>query len=69
LALRLCTRRSFLVIDELGKGTGGDDGAGLMCGVLEYLNGLGEESPKVIAATHFHGKSRRLKMTKKKVTD
>jgi DNA mismatch repair protein MSH5 len=57
LALSLCTRRSFLVIDEFGKGTEGDDGAGLMCGVLEYLNGLGEESPKIIAATHFHGKS------------
>jgi DNA mismatch repair protein MSH5 len=57
LALSLCTRRSFLIVDEFGKGTEGDDGAGLMCGVLEYLNGLGEETPKVIAATHFHGKS------------
>lgn len=57
LALSLCTRRSLLVIDEFGKGTEGNDGAGLLCGVLEYLNGLGKESPKVVAATHFHGKS------------
>lgn len=56
LALSLATRRSLLVIDEFGKGTESDDGSGLMCGVLEYLSGLGEESPKILAATHFHGK-------------
>lgn len=57
LALSLATRRSLLVIDEFGKGTESNDGAGLMCGVLEYLKGLGDESPKVLAATHFHGKA------------
>lgn len=31
------------------------DGAGLACGVFEYLLSLGSERPKVIAATHFHG--------------
>ena len=30
------------------------DGAGLFCGVLEYFLGLGNDTPKVIAATHFH---------------
>lgn len=30
------------------------DGAGLACGVFEYLLGLGDERPKVLAATHFH---------------
>lgn len=30
------------------------DGAGLACGVFEYLLGLGEDRPKVLAATHFH---------------
>lgn len=56
LALSLATRRSLLVIDEFGKGTESDDGAGLMCGVLAYLNELGEDSPKVLAATHFYGR-------------
>jgi DNA mismatch repair ATPase MutS len=36
--------------------TNGADGAGLACGVFEYLLSLGDESPKVIAATHFHGR-------------
>lgn len=30
------------------------DGAGLACGIFEYLLGLGDERPKVLAATHFH---------------
>jgi len=56
LALSSATRRSLLVIDEFGKGTESVDGAGLMSGVLEYLNHLGDQRPKVLAATHFHGK-------------
>lgn len=32
------------------------DGAGLACGVFEYLISLGDMCPKVVAATHFHGK-------------
>ncbi|KAF2842516.1 hypothetical protein M501DRAFT_949091 [Patellaria atrata CBS 101060] len=54
LALSLSTRRSLLIIDEFGKGTDSNDGAGLACGVFEYLLGLGEERPKVLGATHFH---------------
>lgn len=30
------------------------DGAGLACGIFEYLLNLGDERPKVLAATHFH---------------
>jgi DNA mismatch repair protein MSH5 len=55
LALSLATRRSLLIIDEFGKGTESSDGAGLACGVMEYLLSLGSEQPKVIGATHFHG--------------
>jgi DNA mismatch repair protein MSH5 len=55
LALNLATRRSLLIIDEFGKGTDSSDGAGLACAVLEHLLSLDAESPKVIAATHFHG--------------
>ncbi|KAF2804902.1 uncharacterized protein BDZ99DRAFT_425101 [Mytilinidion resinicola] len=54
LALSLATRRSLLIIDEFGKGTESSDGAGIACGVLEYLLNLGKESPKVLGATHFH---------------
>lgn len=30
------------------------DGAGLACGIFEHLLNLGDNRPKVIAATHFH---------------
>lgn len=30
------------------------DGAGLACGVFEHFLGLGDERPRVLAATHFH---------------
>lgn len=69
-AMRLATRRSLLVIDEFGKGTDASgmsrtesrkkiplifiDGAGLMCGILKHFLELGDERPKVLAATHFH---------------
>jgi DNA mismatch repair protein MSH5 len=56
LALNLATPRSLLIIDEFGKGTDACDGAGLACAVMEYLLSLGNERPKVIGATHFHGK-------------
>ena len=32
------------------------DGAGLAAGVFHHLLDRGAESPKVLAATHFHGK-------------
>lgn len=54
LALTLATNRTLLVIDEFGKGTNASDGAGLCCGVLDYLLSLGANRPKVLAATHFH---------------
>lgn len=54
MALNLATRRSLVIIDEFGKGTDSNDGAGLAAGVFQYLLSLGNESPKVVAATHFH---------------
>ena len=54
LAMGLATRRSLLVIDEFGKGTESNDGAGLACGVLQHLLNFGTDSPKVLAATHYH---------------
>lgn len=57
ISLRLATRRSLLIIDEFGKGTDSSDGAGLACGVFEHLLNRGQERPKVLAATHYHGDS------------
>ena len=54
MALNLATSRSLLVIDEFGKGTNACDGAGLACGVFEYLLGLSRNRPKVLGATHYH---------------
>lgn len=54
LSMTLATRRSLVIIDEFGKGTNSLDGAGLAAGVFEHFLGLGDQAPKVIAATHFH---------------
>ncbi|TFK28044.1 hypothetical protein FA15DRAFT_107923 [Coprinopsis marcescibilis] len=54
LALRNCTARSLLLLDEFGKGTLSTDGAGLFCGTLVHLLERGEKCPKVLVASHFH---------------
>ncbi|GAA5961736.1 hypothetical protein JCM3765_000494 [Sporobolomyces pararoseus] len=51
--LRNCTSRSLLIIDEFGKGTDSNDGAGLFCGVIETLLQLGRNTPRTAVATHF----------------
>ncbi|KAI4142751.1 MAG: hypothetical protein LQ340_007240, partial [Diploschistes diacapsis] len=53
-SLSSLTRRSLVVIDEFGKGTNAADGAGLLCGIILHLLDLADETPKVLAATHFH---------------
>lgn len=54
LIMTRATERTLVVIDEFGKGTTASDGAGLCCGVFQYLLDLGVHRPKVLAATHFH---------------
>ncbi|KAI6147241.1 muts domain V-domain-containing protein [Pisolithus tinctorius] len=54
LALRNCTSRSLILLDEFGKGTISTDGAGLFCGVVKHLLNRGTDCPMVLAATHFH---------------
>lgn len=54
VAVNLATRRSLLIIDEIGKGTESYDGAGLAAGLFEHLLNRGSECPKVIGATHFY---------------
>ena len=52
--LRRSTRRSLLLIDEVGRGTGTLDGLAIAQAICEFLLGLEEEAPLVLFATHFH---------------
>lgn len=52
--LRRSTRRSLLLIDEVGRGTGTLDGLSIAQAICEYLLGAEEQSPMVLFATHFH---------------
>ena len=52
--LRRSTRRSLLLIDEVGRGTGTVDGLSIAQAICEYLLGLEGQSPMVLFATHFH---------------
>ena len=52
--LRRCTRRSLLLIDEVGRGTGTVDGLAIAQSICEYLLGLERSAPMVLFATHFH---------------
>ncbi|SGY37587.1 BQ5605_C003g01840 [Microbotryum silenes-dioicae] len=53
-ALRNATPRSLLLLDEFGKGTESNDGAGLFCATLQHLVDRGPQAPRTLAATHFH---------------
>ena len=52
--LRRSTRRSLLLIDEVGRGTGTLDGLAIAQAICEFLLGLEEQAPLVLFATHFH---------------
>ncbi|GAC1493159.1 MAG: DNA mismatch repair protein MutS [Vulcanimicrobiaceae bacterium] len=52
--LRRCTRRSLLLVDEVGRGTGTIDGLAIAQAVCEYLLGLDAQAPMTLFATHFH---------------
>lgn len=66
-ALRNCTSRSLVLLDEFGKGTAPADGVGLFCGVLKHLLGRRATCPMVIIATHFHEAFRKQLMDRNKV--
>lgn len=53
-AMREATSHSLVVVDEFGKGTSSDDGAGLLAAFLDFLLEQQNESPRLIIATHFH---------------
>jgi DNA mismatch repair protein MutS len=52
--LRRSTRRSLLLIDEVGRGTGTIDGLSIAQAICEFLLGLEEQAPMALFATHFH---------------
>ncbi|OAL67108.1 DNA mismatch repair protein Msh5 [Trichophyton rubrum] len=46
--------KSVYLSQNINSGDRFKDGAGLACGLFEYLLSVGDQRPKVIAATHFH---------------
>jgi DNA mismatch repair protein MutS len=52
--LRRCTRRSLLLVDEVGRGTSTIDGLSIAQAICEYLLGLEGQAPMTLFATHFH---------------
>ncbi|MDQ2909141.1 MAG: DNA mismatch repair protein MutS, partial [Candidatus Eremiobacteraeota bacterium] len=52
--LRRCSRRSLLLVDEVGRGTGTSDGLAIAQAICEYLLGLDMQAPLALFATHFH---------------
>lgn len=52
--LNRATHRTLVAIDEFGKGTAADDGAGLMTALIDHFSTLGLRSPKVLITTHHH---------------
>ena len=49
--LRRCTKKSFIIFDEIGRGTATYDGMAIAQAVLEYMDEL---SPRTLFATHYH---------------
>ena len=49
--LRNATSRSLVIMDEVGRGTGTDDGLAIARAVCEYL--LDHQSPRTLFATHY----------------
>ena len=53
-ATRCATSRSLVLIDEFGKGTNADDGAGLLAAAIHHFLSQSSVRPRLIVATHCH---------------
>lgn len=51
--LRAATARSFIILDEIGRGTSTFDGLSIAWAVIAHLT-AGEAGPKTLFATHYH---------------
>jgi DNA mismatch repair protein MSH5 len=54
LALRCCTEKSLVIVDEFGKGTSNVDGLSLLCASLKHWLRMEKQCPKLLVSTHFH---------------
>jgi len=52
--LNNATDRSFIILDEIGRGTSTYDGLSIAWSVVEYLNRDCEIGPRTLFATHYH---------------
>ncbi|MFW6182054.1 MAG: DNA mismatch repair protein MutS, partial [Spirochaetota bacterium] len=52
--LHYATDRSFIIMDEIGRGTSTYDGLAIAWAVLEYLLDVQRSGAKVLFATHYH---------------
>lgn len=52
--LRNATEKSFIIMDEIGRGTSTSDGLAIAWGVLEYIHNKKIMGAKTLFATHFH---------------
>jgi len=52
--LRYATRKSLILLDEIGRGTSTFDGLAIAWAVAEYLHDQPEKRAKTMFATHYH---------------
>ena len=52
--LNNATLRSFIILDEIGRGTSTYDGLSIAWSVVEYLQRDLEQGPRTLFATHYH---------------
>jgi DNA mismatch repair protein MSH5 len=52
-AIMQSTPQSLVLIDEFGRGTNSDDGAGLLTSFLEHIQSLASRAPRVLLTTHL----------------
>ena len=52
--LNNATRRSLILLDEIGRGTSTYDGLAIAWALIEYLHNRSEQAARTLFATHYH---------------